>query len=204
MRRRLVDENVGDEPYMPTNTITIPITVSIVVISTYIGIGAVVFSVWEDWTIMSAAYFSTITLTTIGFGDLVPTRSFAGAGAGASEEDIIKMVFCIMYCGIGLALISMCIALIQEQVARSASAALGITEESAELDKVQIVPRCTHFFDSRNQDDGLAEVDGAIPGQTDSSVVASYDNGSYVDEVKDDEKNDDIKGHENKEHSIVG
>ena len=35
-------------------------------------LGAVIFSNWEDWSLSSAGYFSFVTLTTIGFGDMVP------------------------------------------------------------------------------------------------------------------------------------
>ena len=80
LHRRLVDEDVGDELFMPTNTIPIPIIVNIIIIATYVGMGAVVFSQWEGWNTMSAAYFSFVTLTTIGFGDLVPINSFSGIG----------------------------------------------------------------------------------------------------------------------------
>jgi hypothetical protein len=71
LRRRLVDEEVGDEYFMPTNTIPIPIIVNIVIMFSYIAIGAFVFSDWEEWDVASGAYFSFITLLTIGFGDLV-------------------------------------------------------------------------------------------------------------------------------------
>ena len=103
LHRRLVDEDVGDELFMPTNTIPIPIIVNIIIIATYVGMGAVVFSQWEGWNTMSAAYFSFVTLTTIGFGDLVPINSFSGIGKpDAGVEDWIKMIFSTVYCGIGM------------------------------------------------------------------------------------------------------
>ena len=42
MRRRLIDEEVGDEEYMPTNSIAIPIIVNIILIFGYVFLGAVV------------------------------------------------------------------------------------------------------------------------------------------------------------------
>ena len=102
LRKRLVDDDIGDETFMPTNSIAIPIIVNILIIAGYVAVGAVVFSAWEGWSTMAAAYFSFVTLTTIGFGDLVPTNSFTGIGkpdAGATEY--IQMIFATFYCGIG-------------------------------------------------------------------------------------------------------
>ena len=103
LRRRLVDEGVGDELYMPTNTIPIPIIVNILIITAYVLIGAVVFSRWEDgWSMMTSAYFSLITLTTIGFGDYAPIESFSGIGkVDATAFDYIKMIFATVYCAVG-------------------------------------------------------------------------------------------------------
>jgi ABC-type branched-subunit amino acid transport system permease subunit len=39
-----------------------------------LGVGTVVYRVLEDWSWVDSFYFSTITLTTVGFGDLTPTR----------------------------------------------------------------------------------------------------------------------------------
>ena len=38
----------------------------------YLLLGAQIFSSWEGWTYLDACYFSFVTLSTIGFGDLVP------------------------------------------------------------------------------------------------------------------------------------
>ena len=105
MRRRLVDDEIGDEDFMPTNSIAIPIIVNILIIAGYVGVGAVVFSAWEEWSTMAAAYFSFVTLTTIGFGDLSPMNSFTGIGkADAGFTEYMQMIFATIYCGIGIVL----------------------------------------------------------------------------------------------------
>ena len=60
------------------------------------------FSAWEGWDFVSATYFSFITLTTIGFGDLTPHISFKnGILPDATFLDQLKMVLAITYCSIG-------------------------------------------------------------------------------------------------------
>ena len=43
----------------------------------YLSIGTLIFADWEQWDWMTASYFSFITLTSVGFGDYVPLKSFA-------------------------------------------------------------------------------------------------------------------------------
>jgi voltage-gated potassium channel len=38
-------------------------------------VGTIFYWQAEDWTIVEALYFSVLTLTTVGFGDLVPTTA---------------------------------------------------------------------------------------------------------------------------------
>ena len=42
-----------------------------------IAVGTVVFSLLEDWSIVDSFYFSVVTATTVGFGDLTPDTDAA-------------------------------------------------------------------------------------------------------------------------------
>ena len=68
---------------------------SVFVITSYLGIGTVLFSLWEGWDMMSATYFSFITATSIGFGDLVPLKAFSDT---KSIEGQIKVMITSAYC----------------------------------------------------------------------------------------------------------
>ncbi|CAG0920324.1 unnamed protein product, partial [Notodromas monacha] len=73
---RLMDEEVGPETYMPTDDITVPIVLNLVILSFYIVMGGLLFSYYEGWTISESAYFTFVTISTIGFGDYVPGKRF--------------------------------------------------------------------------------------------------------------------------------
>jgi len=104
---------VGEEDYMPTDKVAMPVTVTIIIMCLYIFGGAALFSYWEDWDFPSSVYFTWITLTTIGFGDYSPGSSFHGE---MTFVQVLKMTFTTFYCLLGLALISMGISLSSEQV----------------------------------------------------------------------------------------
>lgn len=40
-------------------------------------IGTILFSTLEGWSLIDAVYFTVMTITTVGFGDLVPTHDLS-------------------------------------------------------------------------------------------------------------------------------
>ena len=106
------DDIVGKEEYMPTDQIGIPIIVCIMIILAFLSFGSVLYHFWEGWDFISAAYFCFITMSTIGFGDMVPSESFLNY-----EESMygkFQMVVCTTYIMLGLACLATALSLIQE------------------------------------------------------------------------------------------
>ena len=116
--------------------VKVPILVSLMLITGYIGLGALLFSFWEeDWSYLIGCYFCFVTLSTIGFGDYVP---------GTSADDWnnqAKLVLCAMYLFVGLALIAMCFDLMLEQVRckfRKIGRCLGILDDGGRRKKMKM------------------------------------------------------------------
>ena len=66
-----------------------------------------------EWQLIDAIHFSWITLSTIGLGDFVP-------GSHGNRNKLVKLTLTTAYCFVGLALISMGISLMQEQLVAKA------------------------------------------------------------------------------------
>ncbi|XP_056633473.1 potassium channel subfamily K member 18 [Diorhabda sublineata] len=98
--------------------IPVPVTVCLTIMVGYICSGALLFCKWEDhWSFMDASYFCFISLSTIGFGDLVPGDKIYGRGRDFYTEVLeLSFVFCSIYLMLGMALIAMCFNLMQEEV----------------------------------------------------------------------------------------
>jgi len=84
----------------------------------YIMGGALLFSLWEGWNYIEGTYFCFVTLTTIGFGDFVPGIEWDPETATDEirKEMMVRLILCALYVFFGLALIGMCIDLMQADV----------------------------------------------------------------------------------------
>jgi len=90
--------------------VSVPISVCFIIIATYIIAGSAMFASFEDWDYLTGSYFCFITLSTIGFGDVVPGTDM---DQWSSHE---KLVLCVLWLAFGLSLIAMCFNLMQEEV----------------------------------------------------------------------------------------
>jgi len=103
-------ETGESEDDIDTKKVTVPVSICLVIIAGYIFAGAVLFTLWEDWDYLTGSYFCFITLSTIGFGDIVPGTDM---DKWASSE---KLVLCALWLAFGLSLLAMCFNLMQEEV----------------------------------------------------------------------------------------
>ncbi|KAL9954790.1 hypothetical protein ACROYT_G042367 [Oculina patagonica] len=70
----------------------------------YLAAGAVLFSLWEDWSLFESFYYCFVTLTTIGLGDYVP-------------QNMHHTVFFGGYIIVGLVLVIMLFSAMEEEIA---------------------------------------------------------------------------------------
>ena len=66
------DEDEEDSVFQ-NNFVTV--LLSLIFFVLFLSLGAGMFTLWEDWTFLDGFYFCFITMTTIGFGDVVPGES---------------------------------------------------------------------------------------------------------------------------------
>lgn len=108
--------------------ITVPISITLFIFSSYIIAGGILFKTLEEWSILDSVYFCFVTLSTIGLGDLVPGNSINEI----DHEAEYKLVGCSLYLLMGLNLIGMCFNLMQEEVTakfRRLAIRLGIIDD---------------------------------------------------------------------------
>lgn len=105
------DEDDDESSTYDPQRVTVPLTLCVAIMVGYIWGGAILFSEWEEWNMLDGSYFCFVSLSTIGFGDIVP-----GDKIYAAQALDLSFIFCSMYLMLGMALIAMCFNLMQEEV----------------------------------------------------------------------------------------
>ncbi|XP_060070044.1 uncharacterized protein LOC132550058 [Ylistrum balloti] len=106
----------------------VPIWVCLIVVIGYNLLGSLLFGLWEKgWGFITGFYFCFITLSTIGFGDVVPGHNIE---SWQSQE---KRFICTIYLLVGMAMLAMCFDLMQRQIrerARHCAIWVGLLDEN--------------------------------------------------------------------------
>ncbi|XP_013381015.1 potassium channel subfamily K member 4 [Lingula anatina] len=100
-----------EEEEFDIESVTVPLSITLLTVTLWLVCGAVIFGVWYDWTFVEGLYFCFITLTTIGFGDYVPSVNDL-----STDESRLRMCIAWMYIIFGLALVPMGITVMQEEI----------------------------------------------------------------------------------------
>ncbi|KAK7503917.1 hypothetical protein BaRGS_00005040, partial [Batillaria attramentaria] len=101
---------VGDDVVM--QKVHVPVWLCFALLIGYLCLGATMFSQWQDWTFVDAVYFCFTTLSTIGFGDLVPGFD----GNVEDTENFARQFICVFSLRdllLGLAVLAMIFELIK-------------------------------------------------------------------------------------------
>lgn len=123
--------DMGQKEDVEREEVTVPIWLCCALVTGYIGGGGALFNSLENWSFLNASYFCFVTLTTIGFGDMVPGKSII------RETSHMTMAFCALYLLFGMALLAMSFNLVQEQVTTTVKCIgkmIGIVEDDNEDD----------------------------------------------------------------------
>uniref|UniRef100_A0A1I8J569 Ion_trans_2 domain-containing protein n=2 Tax=Macrostomum lignano TaxID=282301 RepID=A0A1I8J569_9PLAT len=90
--------------------VTVPLSLSLTVMLGYVIFGSFLFTIWEQTDYIKWSYFCFITLSTIGFGDIVPGTEVD------SRNPKEKLIATTLYVAVGLSVFAMCFKLMQEEV----------------------------------------------------------------------------------------
>ncbi|VDL91614.1 unnamed protein product [Schistocephalus solidus] len=123
-----------------SSQINVPICLTLCMMTIYILIGAVVFCIWESRDYVKWSYFCFVTLSTIGFGDIVPGTKID------SQNPSEKMIALTFYVALGLSFFAMCFKLMEEEAVnklRRIGQRLGILSRPSQTEPVvvtQVIP----------------------------------------------------------------
>lgn len=151
------------EEELEEEELDIPVSFALFLLVTYMMFGAVVFSIWEGWNFFDSLYFVFISMSTIGFGDLVPQHPK-------------RMIGTFIYLLFGLALTSMCINVVQEKIHATFLKAKMQIGEKMGLDLDQIM--ADDYYDGgQNGDvsDGADEDSQSVDMSQANSSVGQHD-----------------------------
>ncbi|KAM3180639.1 hypothetical protein ACTXT7_015901, partial [Hymenolepis weldensis] len=89
-----------------SRNVQVPLWVIFILFALYLILGGMIFAYWEQWTFLNAMYFVFVTVSTIGFGDILP---------GLNDDHPTHSNFYLL---LGLAMVAMCFDLMQLELKR--------------------------------------------------------------------------------------
>lgn len=91
-------------------SILAPILLCLVIMFVYICVGTFALYKLENWALLDGFYFCFMSLTTIGFGDMLPGSDYRSHGSSTT------IWFCSIYIMSGMALTAMCFNVVHDEI----------------------------------------------------------------------------------------
>lgn len=119
------DRKSLSQQYHSAGSILAPVLLCLCIMLCYICCGAVVLTRLEAWTFLDGSYFCFMSLSTIGFGDLVPgamtshhstSRNSSDRSVGSFGSGNGTVWFCSLYILSGMALTAMCFNILHDEI----------------------------------------------------------------------------------------
>lgn len=90
-------------PYQLAKSPSVPISICILILIMYMGLGTLLFHKIQEWSVLESFYFCFTALGTIGFGELAPNGH-------------LSQYIASLYILVGMAVVAMCFSLIQTEI----------------------------------------------------------------------------------------
>ncbi|KAK5638567.1 hypothetical protein RI129_012862 [Pyrocoelia pectoralis] len=92
-------------------SILAPVLLCLIIMFIYICLGTLALYNLQNWTVVDGFYFCFMSLTTIGFGDMVP-----GFEIYSQNYSELTIWFCSLYIMSGMALTAMCFSVVHDEI----------------------------------------------------------------------------------------
>ncbi|CAG0899470.1 unnamed protein product [Darwinula stevensoni] len=125
-QRHAAVDATGEEAKAPKR---FPVSLVLFLLLGYACGGALLFSLWEGWLFIDGLYFCFDTLSTIGFGDILPGRAVSHEVTFVEQAKIVAGCLYLLF---GLTMVVMSFELVQAEVnakVKELGAFIGFVDE---------------------------------------------------------------------------
>lgn len=109
-------------------SILAPILLCLSMMTIYVLFGALALIRLEEWPFVDAIYFCFMSLTTVGFGDMIPGMMH--------KESTTTIWFCSIYIMCGMAFSAMCYNVLHQEIAHRLRTVVGVKHKIPHISQI--------------------------------------------------------------------